>query len=586
MKARHKTKKSSKTKRANKRSRDQEKLGTIKGKPIIIKLAVAEDEATGDGYEIYTLLRAGGDRVQVEVPRDIACEPLQLRRVLNKKVSCLPPDKKKALPIILAAAQEPPLEKWLYVRHVGWRPDMKNLVTVNGVIGDNSREVILKPPRSLNSAQRRMLTRKGHNIKWLEVAKRARHSTIAIFTLAVACAAPLIRFTGMPSFVVCLYGDSKIGKSTALLLASSFYGIGEEKHLPNLNTSVAAFQETARNFSGLLVPANETALLKIGKKGLGEQLTELVYKFAEGVEKARHSKSTFVAPEGGSDWDGALVMTSENSLTELAAVAGIERKGGEQARAIDVPARLTDHATIIDRFPGSISGDEERDEWARKRLHKIREGCAEHHGVMLDLYGRYLIAQGDRVKPKTEALMEEFLDELDLGSASEATHHAARCCALIFAGGMHGIQAKVLPFTKERLKSAVLACCRGALKISRNDTTLGERGRKRIVAKLKEAKRKDKNVDFVGTLNRFKKDGETQYAVSREDFVKWFPNQAEAYAALLGLHEQGFLQTVDGAVPKLGKFGWAITWPKFKGTGKRRIVFRYPGKAKAREAKA
>jgi hypothetical protein len=275
-------------------------------------------------------------------------------------------------------------------------------------------------------------------------------------------------------------------------------------------------------------------------------------------------------------------------LTELAAVAGIERKGGEQARAIDVPAQLTDDATIIDRFPSKVRdvSKKKRDKWAREWLGKIREGCAKHHGVMLDVYGRYLIAKGDRVKPETRTLMDEFLAELDLKSASEATHHAALCCALIFAGGMHGIEAKVLPFTKERLKSAVLACCRAALKISRNDTTLRERGRKRIVAKLKEAKGEDKNVDFVGTLNRFKKDGEAQYAVSREDFLRWFPNRTEAYAALLGLHEQGFLQTVDGAVPKLGKFEWAISFPKFKGKGKRRIVFRDPRKAKAGQAKA
>ena len=100
--------------------------GTIKGEPIVIKFAAAEDEATGDGYEIYTLLRSTGDRVSIEVPRDIACEPTQLRKALNKKASLLPREKNKALPMIQAAVQQPPLETWLYVRHVGWRPDMRN----------------------------------------------------------------------------------------------------------------------------------------------------------------------------------------------------------------------------------------------------------------------------------------------------------------------------------------------------------------------------------------------------------------------------------------------------------------------------
>ena len=565
-----------KTKRANKFATP----GTIKGESIVIKFAAAEDEATGDGYEIYTLLRATGDRVSIEVPRDVACEPAQLRRALNKKASLLPREKNKALPMIEAAVQRPPPENWLYVRHVGWRPDMKHLVTTNGVIGDNTYELKLKPPRSLTFAQKRPLKSNGLQSKWLDVARLARYSAISIFTLSISCAAPLIRWMGMPSFVVCVYSRSKIGKSAALLLASSFNGIGKEKELPNLNTTVAAFQETARNFSGLLVPANETALLNIGKKNLAEQLTELIYTFAEGVEKTRHSKSTYVAPEGGADWDGVLVITSENSLAELAEVAGIERKGGEQARAIDVPAHLT-NATIFDTFPKDLP-KQGRKSWARRRLRKIREGCEKHHGLMLEPYGQYLIAKGDQVKSETRALMDEFLAELDLRSASEATHHAALCCALIYAGGMHGIKAKVLPFRKKRLREAIFTCCRAALKIARNDTTLRQRGRKRILAKLNEAYPEGgpEITKAKGSLHRRKRDGEIRFTVSRSDFIKWFPNRTEAYAALLWLHEAGKLVTVEGAVPKLGKFAWAITWPKFKGKGKRRIVFRDPRKAK------
>ena len=52
---------------------------------------------------------------------------------------------------------------------------------------------------------------------------------LRLFLLAVAFAAPLLRFMGLPSFVVCIYGTSKVGKSTALLLASSVIGTEENE---------------------------------------------------------------------------------------------------------------------------------------------------------------------------------------------------------------------------------------------------------------------------------------------------------------------------------------------------------------------
>ena len=180
-----------------------------------------------------------------------------------------------------------------------------------------------------------------------------------------------------------------------------------------MNTTVAAFQEKARLFSDLLVPANETALLKVVKKNTSEQLTELVYKFAEGVETARHSKSTYTAPDGAAAWSGILAMTSEESLSALSAIAGVERKGGEMARAIDVPARLTDDPTIFDDFPKDLPV-EEREEWARQALEGMREGCAANHGVALEPYAECLVAKGpETLKAETEMLMSELRAALD-----------------------------------------------------------------------------------------------------------------------------------------------------------------------------
>ena len=269
-------------------------------------------------------------------------------------------------------------------------------------------------------------------------------------------------------------------------------------------------------------------------------------------------------------------MTSEHSLSDLASIAGVERQGGEQARAIDLPAQLGRLPTVFDTFPESIDA-KRRKTWARKRLLKIRDGCADHHGVALDAYVEYLIDRGEEeIKNETTRHVDEFLAELNLKGASEAMRHAARCCALVYAGGMHGIAAGVLPFKEKRLKAAIHACSTAALKFAKEDTTLRDRGRDRLIAKLADAfpeGRKERSRDFK-TLVRREVAGRTKFAISKGDFVKLFPNKAEAVASLLWLHETRRLMTVESARPVPGKFGWAITWPKdTNGKGQRRIVF-------------
>jgi hypothetical protein len=107
------------------------KIHGVAKAPIMIKLAEALDEATGNAIEVYQLLQDDGTYVTIEVGREIACDLAAFRRELNKKVSLLPRDREGAKPIIAAATMMPPKEQRLYAAQLGWR-ELKQLVTVNG----------------------------------------------------------------------------------------------------------------------------------------------------------------------------------------------------------------------------------------------------------------------------------------------------------------------------------------------------------------------------------------------------------------------------------------------------------------------
>ena len=97
------------------------KIHGVAKAPIMIKLAEALDEATGNAIEVYQLLQEDGTYVKIEVGREIACDFTAFRKELNKKPSLVPRDRDGAKPIIAAATMKPPKEQWLYPAQLGWR---------------------------------------------------------------------------------------------------------------------------------------------------------------------------------------------------------------------------------------------------------------------------------------------------------------------------------------------------------------------------------------------------------------------------------------------------------------------------------
>jgi hypothetical protein len=101
-------------------------------------------------------------------------------------------------------------------------------------------------------------------------------------------------------------------------------GIGTESQLPNWNTTDSGFQETARVFNDLIMPANELAFIKGGKKDAYNRIRQLTYWFSEGRDTSRNSASQYAIAAVSSIWRGILVSTAENSFGDLARIAGID----------------------------------------------------------------------------------------------------------------------------------------------------------------------------------------------------------------------------------------------------------------------
>ncbi|MGA4551467.1 hypothetical protein [Methylorubrum aminovorans] len=151
-------------------------------------------------------------------------------------------------------------------------------------------------------------------------------------------------------------------------------------------------------------------------------------------------------------------------------------RAGDVYRCLDVPAVHGGHETIFDRRPKGIS-EEAFTRCAHKWMDKIRKACEVHHGVVFDAYLRGLIKLGDKLKPRAQAYVDEFVGSLNLKGADGAVKHAARNFGVIYAGLRLAMEVGPLDGIGRpgAVRAAVKSCFRDGLKVTRSrDTRLAE----------------------------------------------------------------------------------------------------------------
>jgi hypothetical protein len=231
-------------------------------KPWIVKSANIEDAATGDSYEVFTFGKTLGRTGKLRIERDKARDSHALLGALARKNAVLPFNEKEATDLVEAAIKSEPRRYRLHVRRLGWRPRFAGFALKRTVIGAPDEIQGLRPPLWVNDQQVGVLKSRGTLEQWRQhVAARVTYSSRLMAVLAAAFAAPLVMVSGLQNFGINIFGRSKAGKTTALMVGGSAIGVGTERDLPNWNCTGNAFLETARGFNDLMLPVNEVGLL-------------------------------------------------------------------------------------------------------------------------------------------------------------------------------------------------------------------------------------------------------------------------------------------------------------------------------------
>jgi uncharacterized protein DUF927 len=530
---------------------------------------------------VFEFTNVDGKRGKVVIPRDVAASAPKVRLEMLRRNAALPAAEHEATTKVMAVIAAPPKRLFREAARTGWRDDLSAFVTPWGVIDSKkNRSRKLLPPHRVNQAQRRGMEPAGDLEGWINsVARPCGYSDLAMTMLATACAAPLLYITGRASFAVNTFGRSKTGKSAVLIAASSFAGPGAEEDLPDWAATDSARGELFRLHTDILMPQNEMGLLRTNSAHT--IIGPTIYAIAQGREREKHSESPYATTDASLTFRTIGAFSSERSIDDIFTRAGVEREEGERARCTDIPAVRGGRATVIDRFPEEVPPDRQT-EWARRTLTRLRVACKQHHGVALQRYVEFLMADPTRARRLAERYMARFLGEFDAASMSEAEQHAAGNFALILSGGCIAVDAGILPYRKVDLLRAVRTCFEGAVRTAakRSDPLLAP---KRL---LRSRLQGDDICDLGGRQRidprrhagyRQEVAGRLQYVIHAAAFRSWFSAEPAAFEAVLDwLVKKGCLQPRRSRSIEVGQrpAGWAervVEWPS--GKPMRSIVF-------------
>jgi hypothetical protein len=496
-------------------------------KPAIKKIARIRDKATESYLEVIEFPISRTNVKRLDLPPSVVSDPKAFLKRLRDAGAILPKDDDQRNNLLSSVARSDPSEDWVYEAQTGWTKSRKAFVIVDGVIGSTKSKIIgVNRTSSVRDPSGR-LSNSGSWKSWRNnVAEPARLSTILMFGICAALAAPLLAINKRPSFTICMFGRSRVGKSIATLLGASAIGIGRTDDLITWNIKDARLEERISEFNDALFPIDDLSGMEGSRKEKYQRIRNLAYRISQGLSTARHS--SFTAAHGGvhRTWRSIVLTSSEKSIRDLARAVKLERQHGEALRLIDVPAVFDNLDHIFDRVPEDLDRDNFK-RWKKDTFKKLADACKVDHGKASRKYVKALIAGRAKLEKYIQAKLEYFVrhvcDEYD----GDVARDVAESIGLLYAAGILGIRCGLLPWSKLELLDALTKCYIGARELLPDDGVAVRQGITALRSKLHELPRINKNAarkahfdEIDGYRKRRKK--ENRYVIKRDAFNSIF----------------------------------------------------------------
>jgi putative DNA primase/helicase len=240
-----------------------------------------------------------------------------------------------------------------------------------------------------------------------------------------------------------LRGSSSVGKSTALQVSGSVFGL-PERFVRTWRQTDNALEGVASLHSDLLLILDEIGELD------PRHAAGVAYMLANGQGKGRANRSG--GARAAARWRLLFLSSGEVSLGDLVAQAGGTLRAGQEVRVIDVPADAGAGLGIFDCVPDGVAPG--------MFAERLKAAAAVHHGHALPAFLDALTADVEGNRAALAAMRDTLTGELASGADDGQVRRVAQRFALLAAAGMLATHYGLTGWPAEEAEHAARACFR------------------------------------------------------------------------------------------------------------------------------
>lgn len=328
------------------------------------------------------------------------------------------------------------------VARTGWHGDV--FVLPRETFGDTTAEPVLFQAASLDSVA---LSTSGDLAHWrANVAAPCAGNSRLVLALSMAFAGPCLGLLHAEGGGVHLRGSSSAGKSTALHVAASVYGL-PEKYGKTWRATDNGLEGTAALHSDLLLILDEMGQLEPRHAG------QVAYLLANGQGKARSHRDG--SPRAVTTWRVLFLSAGEVGLDALVKEGGGRVQAGQQVRVVDVPADAGAGLGLFDTMPEGMTPGAYAD--------GLKAAAAQYHGTALPAFLKELASDPGKYRDTLRALRDDIASRLVSPSDPGQVRRVADRFALIAAAGELATVLNLTGWSTGEAERAAAACFRAWL---------------------------------------------------------------------------------------------------------------------------
>jgi hypothetical protein len=319
------------------------------------------------------------------------------------------------------------------------------------VIGSSSIAVCLAADKNNVGAKFR---RKGDFKSWRRIPELARGNSRLMLALALSFVGPLGDLLRVEQVMIQLVGEPESGKSGIAVAAGSAWGgrkkAGRVDFSESWNCTDNELEAMAAAHNGAFNVFDETRAADRKRGKLFDVFDGVVMRLAEGVTKGRMTDQS--APLTW--WEGVL-STSNRSLDQMAAEAGVEIDDAHRGRLIDVPSPLGGSG-MFEHLHGFLDHP--------ALTVELKRIAGEHYGWASDEFLRPLVRQYARDRPRLINWLVARREDYKKVARRRIVHGQRQPArihekfATIYAAGALAIAFGILPWDRRAMGHALLAC--------------------------------------------------------------------------------------------------------------------------------